>query len=157
MVFKKSQNRIQDLNFQKLSGPAVIVVLSSPATRYQSWMTTSMQPSCERHHAMSKSDKRTNSVQGGEEWLPGLGGPADEGDQDVPPSPLHSHSYQVVWYEQMLQRDAMMTKKLVESESLKFWTFPLLSESGSIQRSCSLGSGNCPFFIFPSSNVWSHF
>ena len=67
---------------------------------------------------LSKSDKRTNSVQGGEEWLPGLGGPADEGDQDVPPSALHSHSYQVVWYEQMLQKDEMMTKKILESESL---------------------------------------
>ena len=64
MVFKKSQNRIQDLNFQKLSGPAVIVVLSSPATRYQSWMTTSMQPSCKRHLALSQV-RQTNKFRSG--------------------------------------------------------------------------------------------
>ena len=51
---------------------------------------------------------------------------------------------------------------------MRVWTLPFLSESGSIQRSCSLGSGNCPFLylhlqtsgvifkrLWSSSNVWS--
>ena len=79
-------------------------------------MTTSMQQLCEEHKVVDifqLTDQREdyskakicslhvhtiafiNVVQGGKERLHSVGGFADEGNQDVPPVPLYSHTHKV--------------------------------------------------------------